>query len=43
MLPDSGIAKNLTFSKDKCSYYINYGIGPCNKLLLIDKIKASEC
>ena len=43
MFPDSGIAKNFTFSKDKCSYYINYGMGPCNKLLLIDKIKASEC
>ena len=42
MFPDSAIAKNFTFSKDKCSYYMNYGIGPGNKLLLIDKIKASE-
>ena len=43
MFPDNAIARNFTFSKDKCSYYINHGIEPCNKLLLIDKIKASEC
>ena len=35
------IAKNFTFSKDKCSYYINYGIGPYYKSVLTNEIKAS--
>ena len=42
MFPDKAIARNLIFSKDKCPYYINYGIGPHYKSLLIDQIKASE-
>ena len=41
MFPDSVIAKNFTFSKDKCSYYINYGVGPCYKSVLTNEIKAS--
>ena len=38
MFPD---AKNVTFSKDICSYYINYGIGTYHKLILNNEIKAS--
>ena len=41
MFPDSVIPKNFTFSKDKCSYYTNYGIGPYYKLVLTNEIKAS--
>ena len=41
LFPDSVIAKNFTFSKDKCSYYINYGVGPCYKSVLANEIKAS--
>ena len=40
MFSDSVIAKNFTFSKDKCSYYISYGIRPYYKLVLNNEIKA---
>ena len=33
--------KNFTFSKDKCSYYINYSIKPYYKSVLTNEIKAS--
>ena len=42
MFPDSVIAKNFTFSKDKCSYYLSYGIGPYCMLVLTNEIKASS-
>ena len=41
MFPDSVIAKNSTFSKDKYSYYISYGIQPYCKLILTNEIKGS--
>lgn len=41
MFPDSVIARNFTFSKDKCSYYINYGLGPYYKSVLVNDIQAS--
>ena len=42
MFTDSAIAKNVTFTKDKCCSYINYGIGPHYELLLIDQIKVLD-
>ena len=42
MFPDSVIAKNVTFSKDKCSYYINYGIRSYYKSVLTNEIKTSS-
>ena len=43
MFPGNLVAKNFTFNKDKCSYYINYGIGPHYKSILVDQIKSSPC
>ena len=42
MFPDSVIAKNVTFSKDKCSYYINYSIRSYYKSVLTNEIKTSS-
>ena len=42
MFPDSMVAKNFTFGKDKCGYYINYGLAPYFKSILVDDIKKSD-
>ena len=41
MFPDSQIAQQFSLSKTKCGYYINYGLAPYYRELLIDKIKQS--
>ena len=41
MFPDSGIASKFQLDKTKCSYLINYGIGPYYKDILLKSINTS--
>ena len=41
MFSDSEIAKSFTRSRTKCTYYINYGIAPYFKEILLNQLQAS--
>ena len=42
MFPDSTIAEKLCLQKDKCAYFINYGIAPHFRSILMNNVKDSE-
>ena len=42
MFSDSVIAKPFTLGRTKCSYFINFGIAPYLKELLLAKLKSSD-
>ena len=42
MFSDSVIAKSFTSKRTKCSYFINFGIAPYLKELLLAKLKSSD-
>ena len=42
MVPDSTIAEKFCLQKDKYVYFINYGIAPPFRSILIDNIEDSE-
>ena len=42
MFSDSVIAKSFTLGRTKCSYFINFGIAPYLKELLLAKLKSSN-
>ena len=42
MFPDSAIAQKFTLQKDKCAYYINYGIAPHFRSVLVGEVQKSE-
>ena len=42
MFPASAIAKKFCLQKDKCGYFINYGIAPHFRSVLVDDIMKSE-
>ena len=42
MFSDSAIAKSFNLGRRKCSYFINFGIAPYLKELLLAKLKSSE-
>ena len=39
MFPDSTIAEKLCLQKDKCAYFINYGIAPHFRSILMKNVK----
>ena len=41
MFPDSAVADS-SLQKDKCAYYLNYGIAPYFQSILVDEIQKSE-
>ena len=41
MFSDSEIAKSFTLSRSKCTCYINYGIAPYFKEILLNQLQAS--
>lgn len=43
MFPDSKIADSFEMGPDKLHYYVNFGIAPYFKSLLIETLKKSEC
>ena len=42
MLPDSAVAEKFYPQKDKCAYYLNYGIAPHFRSILVDEVQKSE-
>ena len=42
MLPDSAVAEKFSLQKDKCAYYLNYGIAPHLRSILVDEVQKSE-
>ena len=42
MFSDSDIAKKFSIGKTKCGYYINFGIAPYFKELLLEELKSSK-
>ena len=42
MFPDSTIAEKFCLQKDKCAYFINYGIATHFRPILMDNVKGSE-
>ena len=42
MFPDNAIAEKFCLQKDKCAYFINYGIAPHFCSILMNNIKDSE-
>ena len=42
MFSDSDIAKKISIGKTKCGYYINFGIAPYFKELLLEELKSSK-
>ena len=42
MFPDSTIAEKVCLQKDKCVYFINYGIAPHFHSVLMNNVKDSE-
>ena len=42
MFSDSDIAKSFSVGKTKCTYYINFGIAPYFKDLLLEELKSSK-
>ena len=42
MFPDSTIAEKCCLQKDKCAYFINYGIAPHIPSILINNVKDSD-
>ena len=42
MFPDSNIAEKFCLQKDKCAYFINYGIAPHFPSILMNNVKVSE-
>ena len=42
MFSDNVIAKSFTLGRTKCSYFINFGIAPYLKELLLAKLKSSN-
>ena len=42
MFPDSTIAEKFCLQKDKCAYFINYGIAPHFCSILMNHVKDSE-
>ena len=39
--PDSAVAEKFSLQKDKCAYYLNYGIAP-NFWSIVDEVQTSE-
>ena len=39
MFPDSTIAEKFCLQKDKCAYFINYGIAPHFRSILMNNVK----
>ena len=42
MFLDSAIAEKFSLQKDKCAYYLNYGIAPHFRSILVDEVEKSE-
>ena len=42
MFPDSAITEKFFLQKDKCAYYLNYGIAPHFQSILVDEVQKSE-
>ena len=42
MLPDSAVTEKFSLQKDKCAYYLNYGIAPHLRSILVDEVQKSE-
>ena len=42
MFPDSAVAEKFSLQKDKCVYYLSYGITPHFRSILVDEVQKSE-
>ena len=42
MFPDNAVAEKFSLQKDKCAYYLNYGIARHFRSILVDDVQKSE-
>ena len=42
MFPDKAVAEKFSLQKDKCAYYLNYGIAPHFRSIFADEVQKSE-